>query len=97
MELDDGSAGFGGAAAAQDSPEGGATLEEPAPEVAGEPAAEVAGEPTPAALETPEAVDAEEESRILPPSLTPLHTSEPVLENGDLEGDREGETEKEGT
>ncbi|MFP6607525.1 MAG: Rne/Rng family ribonuclease [Myxococcota bacterium] len=101
------------AASAQDSPEGGATLEEPAPEVAEEPApeiaeepapevaeepaAEVAEEPTPAALETPEAVDAEEESRILPPSLTPLHTAEPVLENGDLEGDREGETEKEGT
>ena len=76
----------------QEAPEGEAALEEPAAESAPAAIPELA----PATVETPEAVDAEEESRILPPSLAPLQALERVPENGDLEGGPVDEPEKEG-
>jgi ribonuclease G len=89
------------AAAADKEPPEGVALpdrappEEPVSEAPPEALPGLAPEPAPASLEAPEAVDAEEESRILRPSLRPLHEAGPILENDELEREGEGKSEKE--
>ena len=78
------------------SPEGEESAEAPATELAAEAPEAPTPEPLPAVAETPEAVDVEEESRILPPSPAPLYTAAPVPEKGvDLEDEPVDPSEKE--